>query len=117
MSLPFFKPTPETLVKRAQDLPPAPKVLHTLRGLIAKESTTIDTIAEVVSLEPGLSARIVRMANSTQFGRGVKIDSIMEAIQRVGLVGVQELVTYAVASQLVGQPLKSYGLDAQSLWF
>jgi HD-like signal output (HDOD) protein len=118
LSLPFFKPTPETLVKRVQDnLPPAPKVLHTLRGLIAKESTTIEKIAEVVALEPGLSARIVRMANSTKFGRGAKIESIMEAIQRVGLVGVQELVTYAVASQLVGQPLRSYGLNAQALWF
>jgi HD-like signal output (HDOD) protein len=117
LSLPFLKPSPESLVRRLDDLPPAPKVLHTLRGLISKEGTTLEKIAEVVSLEPGLSARVVRMAKSTQFGRGAQVDTIVEAIQRVGLVGVQELVTFAVASQLVGRPLASYGLDAQAVWF
>jgi len=104
------------LVRRLEDLPPAPKVLHTLQRLIAAPDTSLEKIAEVVKLEPGLSARVVRMANSVQFGRGMAVESIMEAIQRVGMLGVHELVTYAVASQLVGQPLVSYQLDAQSLW-
>lgn len=117
LSLPFFKVTPESLVKRLSDLPPAPKVLHTLQRLVAAPDTTIENIAEIVALEPGLSARVVRMANSTHFGRGAHIETIFEAIQRVGLSGVHELVTFAVASQLVGRPLASYGIDAQSLWF
>lgn len=118
LTFPFFKsaPTPEMLVRRLEDLPPAPKVLHTLQRLIAAPETSLEKIAEVVKLEPGLSARVVRMANSVQFGRGASVESIMEAIQRVGMLGVHELVTYAVASQLVGQPLASYQLDAQSLW-
>jgi HD-like signal output (HDOD) protein len=119
LSFPFFRaaPTPELLVRRLDDLPPAPKVLHTLQRLIAQPDTTIEKIADVVKLEPGLSARVVRMANSAHFGRGAHVETIVEAIQRVGIVGVQELVTFAVASQLVGRPLAAYGLDAQSLWF
>lgn len=116
LSFPFFKPTPESLVKRLQDLPPTPKILHSLRRLVTAPDTTIETIAGVLQLEPGLSARVVRMANSTQFGGNVRVDSIMEAIQRVGLVGVQELVTYAVASQLIGKPLDTYQISAQNLW-
>lgn len=119
LSFPFFKaaPTPELLVRRLDDLPPAPKVLHSLQRLIAAPNTTIEKIAEVVRLEPGLSARVVRMANSAHFGRGAKVDSIVEAIQRVGMLGVHELVAFAIASQLVGQPLASYNLEAQSLWY
>lgn len=116
ISLPFFKTTPEALVRRLQDLPPTPKVLHTLRRLVQAPDTTLDSIAGVLQLEPGLSARVVRMANSTQFGGSARVETIMEAIQRVGLLGVQELVTYAVASQLVGRPLDTYSLTAQSLW-
>jgi HD-like signal output (HDOD) protein len=116
-SLSFFKPTPASLVRRLQDLPPAPRILHTLQRLIAREDTTIESIAEIIKLEPGLSARVVRMANSTHFGGRTPVDSIGEAIQRVGLVGVQELVTFAVASQLVGRPLATYQIDAQNLWF
>jgi HD-like signal output (HDOD) protein len=117
ITLPFFRPTPESLVKRLQDLPPAPKILHTLRRLIERENTTLGMIADVITLEPGLSARVVRMANSTHFGGRTPVESITEAIQRVGLVGVQELVTFAVASQLVGRPLASYQISAQNLWF
>ena len=116
LSFPFFKPSAETLVRRLQDLPPTPKILHTLRRLVDAPDTTIDRIAGVLQLEPGLSARVVRMANSTQFGGSARVDSIMEAIQRVGLVGVQELVTYAVASQLIGRPLDTYQISAQNLW-
>jgi HD-like signal output (HDOD) protein len=116
LSLPFFKPTPETLVRRVEDLPPAPKVLHTLQRLLVSETAEIDGIAEVIKLEPGLSARVVRMARSVHFGRGAQVDDIVEAIQRVGLKGVHELVTFAVASQLIGRPLAAYRLQAQELW-
>lgn len=119
LSIPFFRPapTPELLVRKLEDLPPAPKVLHTLQRLLRESETSIETVAEVVTLEPGLSARVVRMANSTHFGRGARVDTIVEAIQRVGIVGVQELVTFAVASQLVGRPLAAYRLEAQDVWF
>ena len=103
-------------MRRLEDLPPAPRVLHTLQRLIAAPNTTIEKIAEIVQLEPGLSARVVRMASSVHFGRGAHVDTIMEAIQRVGMMGVHELVSFAVASQLVGRPLAVYQLDAQSLW-
>lgn len=103
-------------MRQVKDLPKAPKVLHKLQQLVASPDATIEQIADVVKLEPGLAARVVKMAQGTQFGRGVKSTSIMEAIQRVGLVGVHELVTYAVAAQLIGQPMQSYGLDAQALW-
>lgn len=115
-SLPFLHATPESLVRKLTDLPPAPKVLHTLQRLLATPEIALGNVAEVVQLEPGLSAKVVRMANSTHFGRGAPVEEIMEAIQRVGLTGVHELVTFAVASQLVGRPLAAYGLDAQAVW-
>ena len=115
-ALSFFRPTAETLVRRLKNLPPAPKVLHKLQRLLAKPDASLDQIAEVIAMEPGLSARVVKMAQSTEFGRGAQVDTIVEAVQRVGLKGVHELVTYAVAASLLGQNLPTYGLDAQRLW-
>ena len=103
-------------MRKLQDLPPAPKVLLALKRVIAEADTPLDKIAEIVSLEPGLSARVVKMANSVHFGRGPAVENIVEAIQRVGEKGVHELVTFAVASQLIGRPLAAYGLTAQQLW-
>ncbi|MEO7597297.1 MAG: HDOD domain-containing protein [Opitutus sp.] len=117
LHLPFFKPTPESLVRRLEDLPPAPKVLHSLQRVLQSEGTSMDDIAEIIRLEPGLSARVVKMSKSVQFSRGAQIDTIFDAIQRVGIKGVHELVTFAVASQLVGRPLLSYQLKAQEVWY
>lgn len=115
-SLPFLKPSPIALVRQLKDLPPTPAVLHKLQRLVASPDSTLEQIVEVVQLEQGLTARVMRMAQSAQFSRGVPSANIFEAIQRVGLAGVHELVTYAVAAQIVGQPLRAYQMDAQSLW-
>jgi len=116
-SLPFFKPTPEKLVRQLKDLPPAPKVLHRIQKLVRQEDCSLEMVSELIRMEPGLSARVVQMSNSTKFGGASRVSDIMEGIQRVGMTGVQEIVTYALASQLVGQSLNAYNLDANSLWF
>lgn len=114
--LAFSKATPESLVRQLKDLPPAPKVLQKLQKLIADDRTSLPMVAELIMMEPGLAARIVQMAGSAHFSRSGKVESALEGIQRVGLTGVRELVTFAVASSLVGKPLAAYGLSAQSLW-
>lgn len=117
LSIPYFRPDPASLVRHVKDLPEAPKVLRKLKQLASSADATIGEVADLIVLEPGLAARVVRMSNSTQFGGGGRVSDVMEAIQRVGLAGVQELVTYALASQLIGVSLNAYGLDAESIWF
>ena len=77
LSLPFFRPSPQTLVRKLQNLPPAPKVLHKLQALVTSPDATIEQIADVVKLEPGLAARVVQMSQSTKFGRGSPTTTIM----------------------------------------
>jgi len=118
LSMPLIDqpPAPELLVRELDDLPPTPRVLQSLQRMIADPDAMLVDMGDMVALEPGLSARVVRIANSAVFRRGAKVDNILEAIQRVGLSGIHELVTFAVGSQMVGRPLGTYKLDAQSLW-
>jgi HD-like signal output (HDOD) protein len=87
-----------------------------LRRLVGDNRNDLTEIADIIMLEPGLSASVVRMANSTFFGRGTPVGTILEAIQVVGMEGVQEIVTHAIASKLIGQPLALYSMTAQELW-
>jgi HD-like signal output (HDOD) protein len=114
--LPFLRPTPGALVRNVPDLPPVPKVLQKLEDVLSTPNTSLEEIAGIVHVEPGLAGRVVKLARSAHFGRGIPATTIMEALQRVGLQGVHEVVTYAVASQIVGRPLRSYGLEAEALW-
>lgn len=108
--------TPEMLVTQLKGLPSSGKILPTLQTLVESDDVMLDRIAEVIQLEPGLATNVVRMSNSSLFGGGSQVSSITEAIQRVGLKGVQELVASAVGSQLTSQALKTYQLSSEQQW-
>lgn len=107
--------TPAQLIAQLRELPASGKILPTLQRLIERDDVLLDRVAELIQLEPGLAANVVRMSNSTLFG-GKNVQTISEAIQRVGMNGVQELVASATASQLNGRDLKTYGLNSETLW-
>jgi len=52
----------------------------------------LDSIAEVVKLDPGLASKILRLANSVMFG-GKSIKSIEDALFRIGMSEVKKLAT------------------------
>ena len=81
-SLPFLRTTPESLVRRMPDLPPAPRVLHRLQSLLAEEEVGLEQIATLVQLEPGLSAKVVRMANSVAVFVGSAKDWLPELVEK-----------------------------------
>ncbi|HRP06053.1 MAG TPA: HDOD domain-containing protein, partial [Opitutaceae bacterium] len=66
-------PSPEVLVRELDDLPPTPRVLQSLQKMIADPDAMLVDMGDMVALEPGLAARVVRIANSAVFRRGAKV--------------------------------------------
>lgn len=73
------------------DFPAAPEVVVRLSRLLAEEWVTDEQLAEVMALDAGISARVLRLANSVYF-RGSGVKSIEEAVLRVGVDGVRDVV-------------------------
>jgi len=63
-----------------------------IKELIDDEASTIDDIADVILLDPGLSATILRLANSSFFSCPGKIDTISKAVLILGITEVYNLV-------------------------
>ena len=80
-------------VKRldAVDFPAAPEVVIRLSNLLSEEWVTAEQLSEVMALDAGISARVLRLANSVYF-RGQGVRSIDEAVLRVGVDGVRDVV-------------------------
>jgi HD-like signal output (HDOD) protein len=80
-------------VKRldAVDFPAAPEVVMRLSVLLSEEWVTAEQLGEVMALDAGISARVLRLANSVYF-RGQGVRSIEEAVLRVGVDGVRDVV-------------------------
>lgn len=108
--------TPDSIVRELKHLPSAPKVLPRLKKLLSDGNSSMHEIVALVRLDPGIAARVLQVANSAYFSKGVRCTTVDEAVNRVGYDQIYELVSYAVASQVLVRPLDVYGIEADELW-
>lgn len=108
--------TPEEMVRDLKHLPSAPKVLPRLKQMLSDGNSAMHEIVALIRLDPGIVARVLQVANSAYYSKGVRCFTVDEAVQRVGYDQVFEVVSYAVASQVLVRPLEVYGIEADELW-
>lgn len=101
------------LLSRVDELPRLPKAIAELLDAVNNEDTTIKEVCEKLSLDPVLSARVLRLANSARFGSSREVGSIDDAVVRLGM---QTLRTLVIASAVVGAVPKVEGVDLGDFW-
>jgi HD-like signal output (HDOD) protein len=108
--------TPEDLVREVRHLPSAPRVLPRLKMLLTDGNSSMHVIVELIRLDLGIAARVLQVANSAYYSKGSRCFTVDEAVNRVGYDQVFDLVSHAVASQVLVRPLAVYGMEADELW-
>ena len=103
----------QAILQTASLMPSIPKAVQEVLKLVNKEETTIDEMAEAIALDPVISAKVLRMANSAFFGRAKQVDSIEDAAL---LVGTESIRTMVLASGLMGSFEGSQGFDMNRFW-
>jgi len=89
------QPAQESLVSLLDDvegLVSPPDVCMRLFELIHSPSTGSDDIASVISVDPNLTTRLLRMANSAFYRFSGKIDTISRAVTLIGTTELYQLV-------------------------
>ncbi|WP_147822413.1 response regulator [Salidesulfovibrio onnuriiensis] len=90
-------PAMQRLVTRLQTLPVIPEVFHAIELELAAEDPCMKTVAELVSQDVGLMAKLLNLVNSPYFGLPQKIKSIFQAIN---LLGINTIKTLILSEQL-----------------
>lgn len=103
----------DSLITRIDKLPKIPKVVQELMDLVNNEQSDLNQIAEKISMDQVISARVLRLSNSAHFGRARTVSSIDEAVIRLGLGPIRTLV---IASALMSAFPKVEGLDLNNFW-
>ncbi len=75
--------------------PPLPRAFLTLQEVLGNPHSSLRDIAAVVSHDPGLSALLLKLANSAYYGFSGRVDTIDRA---VGLLGASEVHTLAAGA-------------------
>ena len=84
---------------KADCLPPAPRILPQLLTLLADPDCDTSQVIELISFDPGLTAKVLRICNSAAFGLSRPVTAIDEAVQRVGLRMIYQMVAAAAGAQ------------------
>lgn len=92
-------PTLVQTIGRIGALPPPPKLFLELSRLMQDPDVSTGQIAALVSQDPAVAAKVLRLCNSAYFSAGRTITDIRSAITRLGLQTLQRMV---LASEAYG---------------
>lgn len=94
-------------------LPPLPSVVLDLIASFGQEELSAAQVAAKISRDPALTAKTLRLANSSFYGRGRQVGSVAEAITVLGLRTVRAV---AMAAGLSGSFRRQPGFDQDAFW-
>lgn len=91
--------TVQWLIDRTSTVYSLPLFYDRLNEAINHPRTSIDDIGKIITEDQGLTARLLRLANSPMFGYFGKVDSISKAVT---IIGTQQLRDLALAASVMG---------------
>lgn len=97
-------------------LPSPPDNIIALRHLIQQDAG-INEISTLLSKEPHLSARLIKLANSVLFHSRFHVSNVKAAISRLGMQKVSNLVTgFAITQSFINNKTRGIEHDLKRSW-
>ena len=102
---PSLSPPPRLAqaIQRIRDIPSLPEVVSEVVALMAQPGTSAAAIADLISYDPGLTSRVLRLVNSSAFGVPRQISSVQHGIMMLGFNTVRGMVLSASVFKVFAQ--------------
>jgi HD-like signal output (HDOD) protein len=120
VSAPARPPAPPTTPNFINDiaagkveLPTIPRVLQALMTALRRDDVDARSLGEMLSQDPVLASKVLRLANSSFFGGQRSMASIEAAVALIGLTALQRLV---IASGVSATFAEVPGIDLKTFW-
>ena len=105
----------DELVKHETSLGSFPDIYVRIKQVLDSPTSSAEDIAKVVSADPGMTSKLLKLVNSPIFGLASKIDSIPHA---VSLIGIRELATLALGISTINyfKDIPPELIDMKAFW-
>lgn len=97
-------------------LPTLPEVALQVREVVDDPDATAKQLADIITTDAALSARLLKVANSPLYRGRVAIESVQMAVSRLGLTMVRNLVTSLVMEQMFQATNNRLDKRLRELW-
>jgi len=103
------------LIKGSVKLATLPEVFIKINDMVDDPSSSASDIGKFISQDPGLTARLLKIANSPFYGFPSRIDTVSRAITIIGTRGLRDLI---LATSVINNftRIPSNYLDIHAFW-
>ncbi|MFQ5451299.1 MAG: HDOD domain-containing protein [Nitrospinaceae bacterium] len=100
------------LIKEDNQLATLPEIFYKLNAAIEDPDCTFDDIGEIISIDPALTAKLLRIVNSAFYGFSTQVETVTHALTIIGTDQLAQLVlATSVMSQFKGVPEDLMNMD------
>ncbi|MEE9496417.1 MAG: HDOD domain-containing protein [Desulfobacterales bacterium] len=104
------------VLSKVKSFPTMPEAGAKMLSLLEEPDTEIYEIEEILRYDPGLTANILKLANSAYFGIPSKIGSLKQAVMVLGFKRLTQLVVASCVSAVMDKSVPGYDLPPGNLW-
>ncbi|MDH3882645.1 MAG: HDOD domain-containing protein [Desulfobacterales bacterium] len=104
------------ILSKVKAFPTMPEAGAKMLALLEEPDTEISEIEEILRYDPGLTANILKLANSAYFGIPSKIGSLKQAVMVLGFKRLTQLVVASCVSAVMDKSVPGYDLPPGNLW-
>jgi len=106
----------EKIMAKVDAFPSIPGSTAKLLQILEDPETPVQAIEDVLRLDPGMTANVLRMVNSAYFGLPTQVGSVKRAIMLLGMKKIKQLVMASCVGPVMESPVPGYDLPAGELW-
>lgn len=104
------------ILARVKAFPTMPGAGAKMLALLEEPDSAVSEIEEILRYDPGLTANVLKLANSAYFGVPSTIGSLKQAVILLGLKRLMQLVVASCVSAVMDKSVAGYELPAGDLW-
>ncbi len=104
------------IMDKVDAFPSIPGSALRLLELVDQADAPIQEIEDVLRLDPGLTANVLKLTNSAFFGLPAKVGSMKRAVMLLGLRKLKQLIMASCLNAVMDKDIPGYDLPAGELW-
>jgi len=104
------------IIAKVEAFPSLPGATTKLVSLIDDPNAAVAEIEEILRMDPGLTANVLKLSNSAYFGFPSKIGSVHKAIVLLGAKRLMQLVMTSCVNSVMNKPVPGYDLPPGEMW-
>ncbi|MFZ6657160.1 HDOD domain-containing protein [Undibacterium sp. TJN19] len=86
----------EDMVKHIKDLPTLPEVALEMLQNLDDEESSLDMITEKIAMDHSITAKLLRLANSSYYGNNSRVVTLQQATAMLGVTNVKNLIRVSI---------------------